>query len=129
MATIVQLSGPPGTGKTWGVKYLDPAKTFCISTDKKGLSWAGWRKDYNKEKKNYLETSDLPTIYKVLKAISDNRPEIKYITIDTLNSITSDMVMLEMKKASFDKAICRIKTSLIAGNSLEIILLQSSYEI
>ena len=41
MATLVQISGMPGTGKTFGVKTLDPKTTYIIGADKKGLSWAG----------------------------------------------------------------------------------------
>lgn len=103
MATLVQISGLPGTGKTTGVETLPPKETFVINADKKGLSWAGWRKDYNKENKNYIETSDVQTIFKVLKNISDTRPEIKYVTIDTINAIMTDNLMLDRKKPTFDQ--------------------------
>lgn len=44
MATLVQISGDPGTGKTYAVKQLTdkyPGQVYFINTDKKGLSWAG----------------------------------------------------------------------------------------
>lgn len=103
MAKLIQISGLPGTGKTTGLRFLDPKETFVIDCDKKGLSWAGWSKEYNKENSNYVATSDITLIYKALKHISDNLPHVKYIAIDTINAITSDMVMLEMKKANFDQ--------------------------
>jgi hypothetical protein len=103
MAKLIQISGLPGTGKTTGLEFLDPKQTFIIDCDKKGLSWAGWSKQYNKESSNYLATSDISLIYKALKHISDTQPHIKYVAIDTLNAITSDQVMLEMKKANFDQ--------------------------
>lgn len=102
MATLVQLSGLPGTGKTSGLESMPSEQTFVIDCDKKGLSWAGWKKSYNNEKKNYIATSDITTIYKVLKMISDSRPDIKYIAIDTINAIQSDAMMLERRKATLD---------------------------
>lgn len=44
MSTLVQISGNPGTGKTFSVKSLaekDPKAVFVINTDGKNLSWAG----------------------------------------------------------------------------------------
>jgi len=45
----------------------------------------------------------MPTLMKVLRHISEKQPQIKYIAIDTINALTSDMVMLEMKKANYDQ--------------------------
>lgn len=103
MATLVQVSGLPGTGKTTGIETLDPKETFVIDCDKKGLSWAGWRKDYNKENKNYIATSDIQEIYKILKLVSDSMPHIKTIIVDTINGIMSDALMLERRKPSHDQ--------------------------
>ena len=44
MAILVQLSGVPGTGKTFSVKSLiteRPNEVYMINADKKSLSWAG----------------------------------------------------------------------------------------
>lgn len=35
---LVQVSGPPATGKTTGLMSLDPNKTYIIDADTKGLS-------------------------------------------------------------------------------------------
>lgn len=103
MAVLVQLSGLPGTGKTTSAINLDAKKTFIIDADKKGLSWAGWRKDYNAENKNYVATSDLTKIVPLLMHVSNNRPEVEVIIIDTQNSITSDIVMMDMKKPDYNQ--------------------------
>lgn len=103
MATLVQISGLPGTGKTTGLEFLPPSETAVANADKKGLSWAGWKKYYNKENKNYIESSDISMIFKFLKLISDTRPEIKYIAVDTINAIMTDALMLDRKKPSFDQ--------------------------
>ena len=44
MSTLAQISGNPGTGKTFSIKTLaekNPTSTFVINTDGKSLSWAG----------------------------------------------------------------------------------------
>lgn len=102
MAILVQITGMPSTGKSRGVRELDPKTTFYIDADKKGLPWAGWRKDYSTEAKNYIRTSDLDTIRQVLSGINTKAPHIKTVVIDTINGILTDKVMLDMKKASFD---------------------------
>jgi hypothetical protein len=103
MAVLVQLSGLPGTGKTTSAETLDPKKTFIVDADKKGLSWAGWRKNYNQDNKNYVATSDLTKIVPLLLHISKNRPEVEVVIIDTQNSITSDIVMMDMKKPDYNQ--------------------------
>lgn len=103
MATVVQISGLPGSGKTFGAYTLNPDHTYIIQADKKGLPWAGWKKQYNKEKKNYAETSEAATIYKLAKGVAENRPEVDVIVIDTINSIMSDYEMAQRKQSTFDK--------------------------
>lgn len=77
-----------------------------------------------------METSDTDTITKVLRGISDQRLDIKVVMIDTITAIENDMEMRDMKKSGYDESYtCRIKTHLIAGNSLESYTLQRSYEI
>lgn len=103
MATLVQISGLPGTGKSTSLRDFSLKELFVIDADKKGLSWAGWRKQYNTENKNYIATSDVTTIYKILKGVSESRPDIKYIAIDTINAIMTDALMLDRKKPTHDQ--------------------------
>lgn len=35
---LVQISGPPSSGKTTGAMSLDPNKTYIVDADTKGLS-------------------------------------------------------------------------------------------
>jgi hypothetical protein len=117
MATLVQISGKPASGKTTGARFLPAASTIVIDADKKGLSWAGWKKDYNKESKNYFPTSDIVDITKVLN-FANGKPEVKYVIIDTINSIMTDKEVGDTKRPGFDEDTCRTKISLIAGISL-----------
>lgn len=102
MATLVQISGKPASGKTTGARFLPSTSTIIIDADKKGLSWAGWKKDYNKESKNYFPTSDIVDIIKVLN-FANGKPEIKYVLIDTINSIMTDKEVADTKRPGFDK--------------------------
>lgn len=54
MSKVICIMGESGSGKTTSMRNLDPKTTYYIDADKKGLSWKGWRKQYNKENKNYL---------------------------------------------------------------------------
>jgi dephospho-CoA kinase len=38
---LVQLTGDPGSGKSFSVKTLNPKETFVIDADGKGLAYAG----------------------------------------------------------------------------------------
>ena len=56
MANIIGIMGESGSGKTTSMRNLDPSTTYYIDCDKKGLSWRGWKKQYNAEaKKNVTE--------------------------------------------------------------------------
>lgn len=94
---LVQITGPAASGKTTGARFLDPKTTYYIDCDGKGLSWKGWNADYNTAAKNYAKTADPTTIYKLVKGITEQRPDIKTIVIDTINAImtTAEMEILE----------------------------------
>ena len=49
MARVIAIMGESGSGKTTSLRNLTPENTFIIDSDKKGLSWRGWKKDYNKD--------------------------------------------------------------------------------
>ena len=103
MATAAQVLGLEGTGKTFSLRNLNPKETYYINSDKKSLPFRGWRKSYNSENKNYYKSSDANQIARVIMGVSKNRPEIKQIVVDTINSIMSDKEMSERKKKGFDK--------------------------
>lgn len=97
--------GESGSGKTTSMRNLDPATTFYIDCDKKGLSWKGWREQYNVDKKNYLVTDFAQTVMQTLNAISKNEDysHIKTVVIDTLNGIMVADEVRRMKEKGFDK--------------------------
>jgi hypothetical protein len=95
--------GESGSGKTTAMRTLLPDETYYIDCDGKGLSWKGWRQQYNAEKKNYFQSDDQNKILTVMKGINEKRPEIKNIVIDTANSIMIADERRRSKEKTYDK--------------------------
>ena len=95
--------GESGSGKTTAMRTLLPDETYYIDCDGKGLSWKGWRQQYNSEKKNYFQSDDQNKILTVMKGINEKRPEIKNIVIDTANSIMIADERRRSKEKTYDK--------------------------
>ena len=100
MGKVIGIIGESGSGKTSAMKNLDPATTFYVDCDKKGLNWKGWREQYSSDfnPPNYWKT-DSPTIVLSLlrKLDSDEKfQKVKTVVIDTINGV---MVAEEMRNA------------------------------
>lgn len=89
MSKCICIMGESGSGKTTAMRTLDPSTTLYIDCDGKGLSWKGWRNQYNKDNKNYIRTDEQNTILTCLKACENhaNYKHFKTVIIDTINSI------------------------------------------
>lgn len=94
--------GESGTGKTTSMRNLNPKETFYIDCDKKGLSWKGWRKNYNSENKNYMATDFPATVLQLLQKCNEKK-EIKNVIVDTLNGIMVADEMRRSKEKGYDK--------------------------
>ena len=70
MSRVIGIEGESGSGKSTSTRTLDPATTFYIDCDKKGLSWKGWRSQYQYEKHNYMATDQISTVSQLLNKIS-----------------------------------------------------------
>lgn len=103
MSKVICVAGESGTGKTTSLRNLDPKTTYIIDADRKGLSWKGWKKQYNTENKNYAQTSNVATISNFIKNINEKAPHIKVVVIDTINTIMVDDEMARMKEKNYDK--------------------------
>jgi hypothetical protein len=103
MSRVICIAGESGSGKTTSLRNLDPKTTYIIDADRKGLSWKGWKSQYNKESKNYIQTSDVSKINALLQGINDKATHIKAVIIDTINTIMVDDEMARMKEKGFDK--------------------------
>lgn len=105
MSQIICVMGESGSGKTTSMRNLDPTTTYYIDCDKKGLSWKGWKKQYNEENKNYFKTDNQVTVLKLLHGINDNEKarNIKTVIVDTINGIMVADEMRRIKEKGYDK--------------------------
>lgn len=87
MANLIAVMGESGSGKTTSLRNLDPKTTYIIDCDKKGLSWRGWRGQYNDANENYAVLDDQNKVLAYLKSINCNAPHIKTVVVDTINGI------------------------------------------
>ena len=70
MSKVIGCMGESGSGKTTAMRNLDPSTTFYIDCDGKGLSWKGWRNQYNKQAGNYAKTDNKYTVLQLLAIIN-----------------------------------------------------------
>ena len=103
MGRMLLVMGEQGSGKSFSLKNLPPKEHFYIDCDKKGMNYKGWRNDYNEEQKNYIKCNDGETIINLLKNISEKAEHIKYVSIDTINSIMIADELKRSKQKGFDK--------------------------
>lgn len=96
MSKMICVMGESGSGKTTAMRTLDPKTTFYIDCDRKGLSWRGWRSQYNAENKNYICERDLTKVREYMLGYAKQMPQFKTIVIDTLNTAMVDKEVKEM---------------------------------
>lgn len=103
MSKVICIMGESGAGKTTSMRNLDPATTYYIDCDKKGLSWKGWKSQYNVDKKNYFKTDDQAVVLKLLQGIENKAPHIQTVVVDTINGIMVADEMRRSKEKGYDK--------------------------
>lgn len=103
MALVIAVMGDSGAGKTTSLQNLNPETTYIIDADKKGLSWRGWRAQYNAERKNYYKCDNAADIQYILQGINEKRPDIKVVVVDTINGIMVADEMRRSREKGYDK--------------------------
>lgn len=105
MSKVICIAGESGSGKTTSMRNLDPETTMYIDCDKKGLSWKGWRNQYNGEKKNYLKTDFPQVALHALKKIDkeEQYKHIRVVVVDTINGLMIADEMRRCKEKGYDK--------------------------
>lgn len=103
MAKVICIAGESGSGKTTSLRNLSPDTTYIIDADKKGLSWRGWKKQYNTERKNYYVCDEPRKVGATMLGVSKTRQEIKTIVVDTIGSIMVADEMRRSKEKGYDK--------------------------
>ncbi len=113
MSNLIAVMGESGSGKTTSMRTLDPATTFWIDVDGKGLSWKGWKNQYHgalgkgAPLPNYFKSRDIATInMAVCKVATDPKyAHVKTVVIDTLNTAMVDKEVKGMRDKGYDKWI------------------------
>ena len=105
MSRVIGIMGESGSGKTTSMRNLDPNTTFYIDCDKKGLSWKGWRDQYNVDKKNYFATDMKETVAALFDKVDKEEQfkGFKTIVVDTLNGIMVADEVRRMREKGYDK--------------------------
>lgn len=102
MAKVICIAGESGSGKTTSMRNLDPKTTFYIDADKKGLSWKGWRDQYNEKIGNYLKCDDANIVRQYIRKIAEMK-NWKVIVVDTINGLMVADEMRRSKEKGYDK--------------------------
>lgn len=103
MSKAYVTMGESGSGKTTAMRSLNPEETYYIDCDGKGLSWKGWRNQYNADKKNYIKTDNQDKILAIMDGIDKKCPNIHNIVIDTINSIMIADERRRINEKTYDK--------------------------
>lgn len=103
--SAICIMGESGSGKTTSLRNLDPKTTFIIDSDKKGLSWKGWRDGFSGEKKNYLKTDFPQVALQALQKVNTDKSykHIKVLVVDTINGLMVADEMRRSKEKGYDK--------------------------
>ena len=105
MSKVIGIMGESGSGKTTAMRTLDPKSTFYIDCDGKGLSWKGWKDQYNAKNMNYWKTDITLSVQSMLDKINTDEKfkRFKVVVIDTLNGLMVADEVRRMKEKNFDK--------------------------
>lgn len=120
MAVVIGCMGESGSGKTTAMRNLPPEKTFYMDCDKKGLNWKGWKKQYNRDNKNYWSSDSFSVVAGLLDKIDKEEQfkHIKYVVIDTINGL---MVAEEMRILAMQGGDKRSAWTDLASNGWNIV--------
>lgn len=118
MSKNLCIMGISGSGKTSSLRTLDPNTTLYIDCDGKGLTWKGWKEQYNKERGNYYKTNYPQMVERwlywldgkerneagdIIESKNKNGLKFKVVVIDTLNALMIAEEQRKIKTKGYDK--------------------------
>ena len=105
MANICMILGKSGTGKSTGIKTLDPKETVVINVLKKRLPFKGSNSLYNTDNKNMFDVDSYDTIINYLQSINDKAKHVKNIIIDDMTYVLRKEYFKTAKITGFNKFV------------------------
>ena len=109
MSNATLIIGQSGTGKSTSIRTLDPKETFIINVLDKPLPIKGYRLMYktiannNEKEGNYYSTDDYKRLFKSIKLVNDERPDIKVLIIDDWQYLLCNEFMNRASEKGYDK--------------------------
>ena len=103
MGSAILVIGEPGTGKSRGIKHLDPKKTVVIKPNNKQLPFKGAASLYNTENKNAFIATTFNECATYIDAINDKAPHVTTIVVEDLTHYFSAQVLKDAKDKGYDK--------------------------
>jgi len=104
-ATMILVQGISGSGKSTSWENIPHEEAYIITPNSKPLPFRGSAKKYNETNKNIKVTNQFTDVPKILKAISDSLPNVKYVLIDDYTHFQNARMMSDSFVANkgFDK--------------------------
>lgn len=102
MSRTILIYGQSGSGKTTSCRNLDPSSTFYIDCDCKGLSWRGWRRQFNAAAKNYMKCDSPELAQRALAKVND-ADHIKVCIVDGISTLMVKDEFRRRDKKNYDK--------------------------
>lgn len=103
MSNLIVILGESGSGKSTSMRNLDPKETFVINVLNKPLPFKGYKKLYNKENLNFIESDDCNKVISYMRAVNERREEIKTIIIDDFSFLMNNEFMRRCRERGFEK--------------------------
>lgn len=108
MANLLAIVGNSGSGKSTAIRTLNPEETFIINVASKPLPFKGWKSKYqtwnkNNPAGNFINTSNVEQISRLLEYIETKRPEIKNVILDDSQYLMAFEAMDRAKEKGFEK--------------------------
>jgi adenosyl cobinamide kinase/adenosyl cobinamide phosphate guanylyltransferase len=102
MASLALVIGRSGSGKSASLENLPEKETFVVNVASKDMPWKGWRKKFNAENKNYMETDSTVTITKFLAEVDKKLPHVNKIVIDDFQYLMGHYYMRKAMESGWD---------------------------